>query len=81
MSFIQVYVNERHFTTFAHRCDVNDAKYIHIKGDVDIADIQYLEPQVGKTWGRVGAGQAVIKGFRHHDRRTIKSRSASKAAH
>lgn len=42
----KVYVNEKLFTTFNHRCDVNDAKFFNIRGDLDIADVQYLEPQV-----------------------------------
>ena len=39
-------MNERHFTTFNHRCDVNDARCININGDVAVADVQYYEPQV-----------------------------------
>ena len=39
------------FTTFNHRSDVNDAKYFNLQGDLDIADVQYLEPQVDLSFG------------------------------
>lgn len=40
-----VYVNDKLFTIFRHRCDLHDAKVVNIQGNVDIADMQYLEPQ------------------------------------
>ena len=45
-----MYVNEKLFTTFNHRRDLIDVKVINVRGDVDIADIQYLDPQVRKLY-------------------------------
>lgn len=50
-----VYVNEKLFTTFNHRRDLIDVKVINVRGDVDIADIQYLDSQ-GDGVKRIPAG-------------------------
>ncbi|XP_052058661.1 uncharacterized protein LOC127698939 isoform X1 [Mytilus californianus] len=40
----KVYVNENHFADFNHRLDFADATHLHILGDVDIAELEFLEP-------------------------------------
>ena len=39
-----VYVNENHFSDFNHRCDLGDISHLHILGDLDVADVEFLEP-------------------------------------
>lgn len=46
---MQVYVNENHFADFNHRLDFADATHLHILGDVDIAELEFLEPVVSTS--------------------------------
>ena len=42
----QVYVNDKYFTEFNHRTGLNDVSHFHVQGNMDIKDVEYLEPLV-----------------------------------
>ncbi|XP_041352679.1 32 kDa beta-galactoside-binding lectin-like isoform X2 [Gigantopelta aegis] len=63
-----VYVNEKFFTSFDYRCDVEDMKYLAITGDVTLADVQFFEPLPDDFKKKIPSGlekgdMIIVKGF------------------
>ena len=42
----QVYVNEKYFTTFDYRCDHCDICHLTVNGDVELMDVELMDPLV-----------------------------------
>jgi len=49
-----VYINEEHFADFNHRTGVSDVSHFHVQGNMDIMDVEYLEPLVSHLFLRHG---------------------------
>jgi hypothetical protein len=43
---VQVYVNEKFFTTFDYRCNHHDIKHLVVNGGVELMDVELLDPLV-----------------------------------
>ena len=39
-------MNDKYFTEFNHRTGLNDVSHFHVQGNMDIKDVEYLEPLV-----------------------------------
>lgn len=63
-----VYVNEKMFTTFDYRCDHEDIRHVTVKGDVELMDVELLDPLPSDFIKEIPQGMekndmVVIKGF------------------
>ncbi|KAK7487135.1 hypothetical protein BaRGS_00021630 [Batillaria attramentaria] len=66
--YFNVYVNEKFFTTFDYRCDRGDICHLEIKGDVELLDVELLDPLPDDFIKEIPQGMekndlVIIKGF------------------
>lgn len=67
-SRFRVYVNEKPFTTFDYRCDFHNITHVNIKGDVELMDVELLDPLPDDFIKEIPQGMekndlVVVKGF------------------